>query len=111
MKPGAVLAYSGDSKTALFAWLLGGILTLAGGLTIAEIGTQIPKPAGFIRTLKKCTASFGDFVRLGADYHLRSGDYWRTGFIFWIFNGESFRLGIWPIKSNRNYSSSLFMRH
>lgn len=65
MKPGAVLAYSGDSKTALFAWLLGGILTLAGGLTIAEIGTQIPKPAGFIRILKKCTASFGDFCAAG----------------------------------------------
>lgn len=30
MKPGAVLAYSGDSKMALFAWLLSGILDTGG---------------------------------------------------------------------------------
>ena len=65
MKPGAVLAYSGDAKTALIAWLLGGILTLAGGLTVAEIGTQIPKRADFIHISKKCTANFGAFCADG----------------------------------------------
>lgn len=46
MKPGKVIEYAGDSNMALLAWVLGGIITLAGGLTIAEIGTQIPKTGG-----------------------------------------------------------------
>lgn len=46
MKPGKVIAYAGDSSLALWAWLLGGILTIAGGLTIAEVGVQIPKTGG-----------------------------------------------------------------
>lgn len=62
MKPGAVLAYSGDSKTALFAWLLGGILTLAGGLTIAEIGTQIPKTGGLYTYLEEVYGEFWGFL-------------------------------------------------
>ncbi|MEC2332961.1 serine/threonine exchanger [Bacillus subtilis] len=62
MKPGAVLAYSGDSKMALFAWLLGGILTLAGGLTIAEIGTQIPKTGGLYTYLEEVYGEFWGFL-------------------------------------------------
>ncbi|MGD6305471.1 amino acid permease, partial [Xanthomonas citri pv. citri] len=58
MKPGAVLAYSGDAKTALIAWLLGGILTLAGGLTVAEIGTQIPKTGGLYTYLEEVYGEF-----------------------------------------------------
>lgn len=46
MKPGIVISSSGGSSQALLAWVLGGILTLAGGLTIAEVSTQIPKTGG-----------------------------------------------------------------
>lgn len=46
VKPGRVIEYAGDSTMALWAWLLGGIITIAGGLTIAEIGVQIPKTGG-----------------------------------------------------------------
>jgi APA family basic amino acid/polyamine antiporter len=46
MKPGSVLEYTGDSSLALLAWALGGLITLAGGLTIAEVATQIPKTGG-----------------------------------------------------------------
>ncbi|HJV46772.1 MAG TPA: amino acid permease [Bacillota bacterium] len=46
MKPGKVIASAGGSTMALWAWVLGGIITLAGGLTIAEVGTQIPKTGG-----------------------------------------------------------------
>lgn len=46
MKPGVVLSQTGDSTMGLLAWLIGGIITLAGGLTIAEIGAQIPKTGG-----------------------------------------------------------------
>jgi len=46
MKPGSVLGYAGSSNMAILAWVLGGVLTLAAGLTVAEIGSQIPKNGG-----------------------------------------------------------------
>ncbi len=46
MKPGKVIEYAGGSNMALLAWILGGLITLAGGLTIAEVATQIPKTGG-----------------------------------------------------------------
>lgn len=46
MKPGKVIEFAGDSTMALWAWIIGGIITLASGLTIAEVGTQIPKTGG-----------------------------------------------------------------
>jgi len=46
VKPGRVLIAAGDSNSALMAWLIGGIISLAGGLTIAEIGSRIPKSGG-----------------------------------------------------------------
>lgn len=46
MKPGKVIAAAGDSTMALAAWGLGGIITIAAGLTIAELGAQIPKTGG-----------------------------------------------------------------
>lgn len=46
MKPGVVIQYAGSSTLALTAWLLGGIITIAGGLTIAEVAVQIPKTGG-----------------------------------------------------------------
>ncbi|MDR3565453.1 MAG: amino acid permease [Negativicutes bacterium] len=46
MKPGKVIAAAGDSSLGLLAWGLGGVITLAAGLTIAELGAQIPKTGG-----------------------------------------------------------------
>lgn len=46
MKPGVVIEYAGSANLALIAWLLGGVITIAGGLTIAEVGVQIPKTGG-----------------------------------------------------------------
>lgn len=46
MKPGKVIAAAGDSSLGLTAWLIGGIITLAAGLTVAELGAQIPKTGG-----------------------------------------------------------------
>ncbi|SFS70401.1 APC family permease [Marininema halotolerans] len=44
--PGAVITEAGGSTMALLAWLLAGLLTMAGGLTIAEVSTQIYKTGG-----------------------------------------------------------------
>lgn len=46
VKPGRVLAATGGSSLALLAWLIGGLITIAGGLTIAEVSTRIPKTGG-----------------------------------------------------------------
>lgn len=46
MKPGKVIAAAGDSTMGLAAWVLGGLITLAAGLTVAELGAQIPRTGG-----------------------------------------------------------------
>lgn len=46
VKPGRVLAATGGSTSALLAWVIGAVITIAGGLTIAEISTRIPKTGG-----------------------------------------------------------------
>lgn len=46
VKPGRVLVAAGDSNSAIFAWLLGGLISLAGGLTVAEIASRVPRSGG-----------------------------------------------------------------
>ncbi|KRL62649.1 amino acid permease [Lactobacillus psittaci DSM 15354] len=45
-KQAAVLDSAGSSALAILAWILGGIITLTSGLTIAEIGAQMPYTGG-----------------------------------------------------------------
>jgi len=45
-KPGAVLANAGSAQMGLLAWVLGGIITLTAGLTVAELSATIPKTGG-----------------------------------------------------------------
>lgn len=53
VKPGKVIDAAGDSSMALVAWILGGILTIASGLTIAELGSRIPKTGGLYTYLEE----------------------------------------------------------
>ncbi|HWR38812.1 MAG TPA: amino acid permease [Patescibacteria group bacterium] len=46
MKPPAVLAAAGDSNLALAAWILGGMFSAAGGLTLCELGAMFPRTGG-----------------------------------------------------------------
>ena len=46
VKPGRVLLAAGDSNSAIMAWVIGGLISLAGGLTIAEISSRIPRSGG-----------------------------------------------------------------
>lgn len=46
VKPGKVLVAAGTSNGALLAWILAGVMSLAGGLTVAEIAFRIPKTGG-----------------------------------------------------------------
>lgn len=62
MKPGKVIESAGDSTMALWAWILGGIITLASGLTIAEISTQIPKTGGLYVYLEEVYGKVWGFL-------------------------------------------------
>ena len=46
MKPPAVLSAAGDSSSALLAWAIGGALSMAGGLTLCELGVLFPRTGG-----------------------------------------------------------------
>lgn len=45
-KQASVLDSAGSSTLALLAWILGGVITLTSGLTVAEIGSQMPYTGG-----------------------------------------------------------------
>lgn len=62
MKPGKVIEFAGDSTMALWAWVLGGLITLASGLTIAEVGTQIPKTGGLYVYLEEVYGKLWGFL-------------------------------------------------
>ncbi|HMM22545.1 MAG TPA: amino acid permease [Selenomonadales bacterium] len=62
MKPGKVIAAAGDSTMALTAWALGGIITLAAGLTVAELGAQIPKTGGLYAYLDEVYGKFWGYL-------------------------------------------------
>lgn len=51
-KQASVLENAQSSTMAILAWVLGGVITLMAGLTIAEIGAQMPYTVGFIFILK-----------------------------------------------------------
>ncbi|SDF81850.1 APC family permease [Sporolituus thermophilus] len=62
MKPGKVIAAAGDSTMGLVAWLLGGVITMAAGLTIAELGAQIPKTGGLYAYLNEVYGRFWGYL-------------------------------------------------
>lgn len=52
---------------AILAWVIGGLLTLASGLTVAEIGAQIPKNGGLYTYLEEIYGSFWDIYQVDAN--------------------------------------------
>jgi len=46
VKPALVLSQTGSSTLALLAWLMGGLMAICGGLTVAEVAARIPKTGG-----------------------------------------------------------------
>ncbi|TCP68343.1 APC family permease [Baia soyae] len=62
LKPGVVLGYTGDSTIALLAWLFGGIITIASGLTIAELAVKIPKTGGLYTYIEEVYGSTLGFL-------------------------------------------------
>lgn len=62
MKPGIVLASTGNSTMAILAWIIGGIITLASGLTIAEVSVKIPKTGGLYAYLEEVYGKLWGFL-------------------------------------------------
>jgi len=63
-KPSIVFKNAGAPGLGILAWVVGGIITMAAGLTIAELGAAIPKTGGLIAYLKllygaKCSFLLG----------------------------------------------------
>src|SRR5947207_2066188 len=46
LTPGAVVRSAGSGGTALLAWIVGGVLSLLGALTFAELGASTPDSGG-----------------------------------------------------------------
>ncbi|WP_392450066.1 APC family permease [Staphylococcus massiliensis] len=62
VKPATVLSYAGTSNLAILAWVIGGLITLASGLTIAELGSQITRTGGLYAYIKDIYGPFWGFL-------------------------------------------------
>lgn len=62
MKPAVVIEATGNSTFALLAWIIGGIITLASGLTIAEVSSKIPETGGLYVYIEKVYGKFWGFL-------------------------------------------------
>ncbi|KJW13985.1 APC family permease [Levilactobacillus spicheri] len=61
-KQASVLQLTGSTNLALLAWLLGGLITLADGLTLSEIGAQIPHTGGLYQYMNHIYGKFWGFM-------------------------------------------------
>jgi basic amino acid/polyamine antiporter, APA family len=59
LTPGQIAAHVQSPQWTLYAWALGGLITLMGALTFAELGGMYPKAGGIYVFLK---AAYGDIV-------------------------------------------------
>lgn len=61
-KQGSVLDSAGSSTLAILAWIFGGVITLTGGLTVAEIGSQMPYTGGLYVYIENIYGRFLGFL-------------------------------------------------
>lgn len=52
-KPGVVLRDAGSAWMGILAWILGGVITLAAGLTMAELAAALPRTGGLYAYLEE----------------------------------------------------------
>ncbi|MFD1670719.1 APC family permease [Agrilactobacillus yilanensis] len=61
-KQSSVLDSAGSTANALLAWFLGGLITLTAGLTIAEVGAQMPHTGGLYVYMEKIYGKIWGFL-------------------------------------------------
>jgi hypothetical protein len=112
MKPGVVIAAAGDSTMALWAWIISGIMTLAGGLTIAELSVKNSENRRAVcicgRGMRKV---LGLFMRMGANDHLWSSSDRSAWTILWFVICRGVRFFKTDGNMNRNFSCSFSCAH
>ncbi|MDR0300126.1 MAG: amino acid permease [Streptococcaceae bacterium] len=60
-KAATVASVTGTASLQLFAWLLAGIITIAGGLTAAELAAAIPETGGMVRYMERAYGKIAAF--------------------------------------------------
>ncbi|WP_260167497.1 APC family permease [Leuconostoc mesenteroides] len=61
-KQGSVLESAGSTNAAMLAWIAGGLLTLASGISVAEIGSQMDKTGGIYIYIEKIYGKVWGFL-------------------------------------------------
>lgn len=61
-KQAGVLQTAGSSTAGLLAWIVGGVITLAAGLTIAEVGARLPKTGGLYSYIEELYGPAAGFL-------------------------------------------------
>ncbi|MEY8445875.1 amino acid permease [Enterococcus ratti] len=61
-KTAAVTASTQSTSLTLFAWLLGGFLTICAGLTVAELATAIPETGGAVKYIEAAYGKLPSFL-------------------------------------------------
>lgn len=99
--PSLVAANAGSSRVALFAWVLGGLMSLIGALCYAELATTYPHPGGNYYYLKRAFGSPIAFLfawtRMSV---IQTGSIALLAFVFGDYASQLWRLGA--------YSSSIY---
>ena len=62
LKPGVVFNNAGSSNLGILAWVVGGIITLASALTIAEVAAAIPRTGGLYIYLEELYGDVWGFL-------------------------------------------------
>ena len=61
-KPTAIYTATGAPGLGMLAWIIGGLITIAGGLTAAEVAAAIPETGGMIVWLEKTYGEVWGFL-------------------------------------------------
>lgn len=61
-KVSTVTASTQSASMTLWAWLIGGLLTICGGLTVAELAAAIPETGGAVKYLEKIYGKMTGFL-------------------------------------------------
>lgn len=61
-KPSIVFKDAGSPKLGILAWIIGGLITMASGLTVAEIAAAIPKTGGIFIYIKELYGECASFL-------------------------------------------------
>lgn len=61
-KPEAVFTATGTAGLGLLAWVIGGIITICGGLTAAELSASIPQTGGMVVYLRKAYGPLAGYL-------------------------------------------------